>query len=37
MYRFSTRDFLADFDLTAAQMLAGMQKGAGQVQVGLLR
>ena len=26
MYRFSTRDFLADFDLTAAQMLAGMQK-----------
>ena len=26
MYRFSTRDFLADFDLTAAQMLTGMQK-----------
>ena len=26
MYRFSARDFLADFDLTAAQMLAGMQK-----------
>ena len=30
MYRFSARDFLADFDLTAAQMLAGMQRrGAG--------
>ena len=26
IYRFSARDFLADFDLTAAQMLAGMQK-----------
>ena len=26
MYRFSARDFLADFDLTAAKMLAGMQK-----------
>ena len=26
IYRFSTRDFLADFDTTAARMLAGMQK-----------
>ena len=26
MYRFSARNFLADFDLTAAQMLVGMQK-----------
>lgn len=26
MYRFSPKNFLADFDLTAAQMLAGMQK-----------
>ena len=26
MYRFPAKNFLADFDLTAAQMLAGMQK-----------
>ena len=26
MYRFSPKNFLADFDLTAAQMLVGMQK-----------